>query len=209
MTASRRQTGSDHTFARSTGDAAMRGALLIGAAVIIGLLLLWKAVIADDGGTTKVTAGPTTVSAVTQTTAAPGAGVTTKPGTATTVPGAVATTVPVAPAVTHPPSQVQVLIANGSSTNGLAGKVSDKLKTQSFATLTPANATQSPKSYIYFKANYEPDARAIAALFTGLPAAQVVALPDGNTVGLDAAGQKLLPGASVIVVAGVDGFIKA
>jgi hypothetical protein len=209
MTASRRQTGSDNTFARSTGDAAMRGALLIGAAVIIGLLLLWKAVIADDGGTKQVTTGPTTTAVAGATTVAPGAGVTTLKAGATTAPVAGATTVPVATVTTHPPAQVQVLIANGSSTNGLASKVTDKLKTQSYATLAPSNATQSPKSYIYFKANYEGDARAIAALFTGLPAAQVVALPDGNTVGLDAAGQKLLPGASVIVIAGVDGLIKA
>lgn len=204
MTATRRQSGNDNSFTRSTGDAAMRGALLIGAAVVIGLLLLWKGVIADDGGTSQATTGTTTTVTPGASSTVPGGSTTVKPGTPTTAP---ASTVAPAP-VTRPPAQVAVLVANGSGTAGIAGRVTEKLKSLSYNGLTPANAASTPKSTIYYRTGYVEEAKAVAAIF-GLPVTQVLELPAGQTAGLDAAGQKTLPSANVIVVAGADGIVKA
>ena len=66
MTGNTRQ---DPSAGRATGDAAMRGALLVGVAVVIGALLLWRG--HDDGGTALAQQTTGTTPAVTTTVGAP------------------------------------------------------------------------------------------------------------------------------------------
>jgi len=67
MTATRRGEG----FGRSASDAALRGALLVAVAVIIGALLIWRGHHDDNGSTGLSTGASSTTRAVTSTTLKP------------------------------------------------------------------------------------------------------------------------------------------
>src|SRR4051812_46212729 len=134
---------------------AMRGALLIGAAVLLGILLL-----ANGFGDDNVSSGSTTTP-------------TTKPsssGSSTT-----ASTVVQA----HDPAQVKVLPLNGSGKSGVAGNASEQLKALNYTLLEAGNAPGGPfpQSVVYFVPGYDADAAAIAATL-GLPATSVQPLPN-------------------------------
>ncbi|MGI9608581.1 MAG: hypothetical protein ACR2P0_20800, partial [Acidimicrobiales bacterium] len=139
MTGTPSHAADDGSFARSTGGAAARGAMLIALAVIIGLVLLAFAL--DDPGT------PVAADDTVQPDdggVADGSDDGTDDSTATTTPGgdsgdAPATTEAVTtitaappddPGVTRPPAEVTVLVANGTTESGVAGAVSDKVKTR-------------------------------------------------------------------------------
>jgi hypothetical protein len=122
---------------RGTSDAAVRGALLIGVAVVIGLLLLWQG--HDDDGATATTG--------TDSTEAPGGDDSVAP-----------------PASTNAPMNVQVLVANGTGTAGGAGAVTAKLQPKGYATLPPADASTSDvvASRVYYREGFAEDAKQIA-----------------------------------------------
>jgi hypothetical protein len=138
---------------RGTSDAAVRGALLIGVAVVIGLLLLWQG--HDDDGATATTG--------TDSTEAPGG----DDGSGTTVPegeGSTPTDSVVTPPSTNAPMNVQVLVANGTGTAGGAGAVTAKLQPKGYATLPPADASTSDvvASRVYYREGFAEDAKQIA-----------------------------------------------
>jgi hypothetical protein len=148
-----------HSPRSSTGNnsrsAVLRGALLIGVAVILGAVLLAQSF--KDGGS-PVSAGGTTTSTVKRTETS------TTPSTAPQL---------------HDPAAVKVLVLNGSGKSGIAKAGADQLKAANYTTLDPANATSStpiPTSVVYFTAGYEADAQAIAAKL-GLAPSAVQALP--------------------------------
>jgi hypothetical protein len=105
---------------RGASSAALKGALLIGLAIIVGLFLLQRA---DDdpntsaGGTTKPPASATT----------------------TTVPRATTTTstVPASPAKT--PGELSVIVLNGGAATGQAAEMSNALTTAGYTNQTAAN----------------------------------------------------------------------
>jgi len=99
-----------------------RGLVLVVAAVVLGALLLPSA-----------TRGPLAASAVsaTTTTTSAGAGA---PGTGHGRHSSTTTSTTVAPSAIH------VLVANATSTNGVAGAVTSFLASKGFATLTAVNA---------------------------------------------------------------------
>src|SRR2546421_10609776 len=96
---------------------AMRGALLIAVAVLLGAGLLANGFRNDS---TITTSGHTS---------------TTVKG-ATTVPGATASTVVQA----HDPAQVKVLVLNGSGKQGVAKAAKDQLTAANYTVLEPGNA---------------------------------------------------------------------
>src|SRR5688572_16205003 len=119
-------------------SAAMRGALLIAAAVILGAGLLAKSF--DSGGPLDTgSATGTTVKA--------------------TVPSSTTSTTVVQP---HDPAQVKVLVLNGSGETGVASGASDTLKAANYTTLEPGNAPQTAASIVYFVPGYDADAQAVA-----------------------------------------------
>jgi hypothetical protein len=105
--------------ARGAGSAALKGALLIGVAVIIGILLLQTV----DDNPTKATK-PTTPA--------------TKPKTTTTKPKTTTTTTAVAHEVI-PPAELKVIVLNGGAATGDAATMSTKLKQAGYTNQADAN----------------------------------------------------------------------
>jgi LytR cell envelope-related transcriptional attenuator len=101
--------------ARGAGFAAAKGALLIGLAVVIGIVLLQQV---DNSPTRPVGASTATTKPK-------------KPGT-TTVPSTPETTstVPTSPAKTA--SQLRVIVLNGGAASGLAAQMATHLKQQGY-----------------------------------------------------------------------------
>jgi LytR cell envelope-related transcriptional attenuator len=172
----------DGSFGRSAGIQAGRAILLIGVAVVIGFVLLHHA----GGGTAgPISTGgaPTTP----RTTTATGTG-----GTTTTLRSTTSTSVAL-----RAPEAVKVLVANGTSTAGLAGRVTSTLHAKGYNTLTATDASTKPtSSIVYFEPGYGPDAAALAAKID-LPTTAVLPIQSPPPVAN-------LSGAQILVVAGPD-----
>jgi hypothetical protein len=134
----------------------IRGVVLVVVAVAIGLLLLRD----DDSAATQAALG----------TQGGGQADTTVP--ADDDPESTTTTT----APLRPPSEVKVLVANGSGVNGAAGGATDALEALGYVTGAPANAERVPSTVIYFTEGYQPEAEALAEA-TGAPAEGVTPMP--------------------------------
>jgi hypothetical protein len=197
MSATRRAGGESAT-GRPGSDAAVRGALLIGVAVVIGLLLLWRGHDDDGGGTISAEGTPVATSA------APGD--TTPEGTPATNPGD--TTVP--PATTHAPAEVKVLVANGTGTQGGAAFVTNKLVPKAYATMPAANAGTDDvaKSLVFYREGFGEDAKQVAR-DVGVPEDAIAGLlePMPETPPVNEQAMQNAQGAHVLVLLGSDGVI--
>jgi hypothetical protein len=145
-----RHAAADGSFGRSAGSAALRGAVLIAAAVLLGIVLLRAtdspepfADIESGGGATTTTTADTEATS-TSTTAA-----------------------------TRSPAEVKVLVANGSDVAGAAGRVKDELAAKNYNVLAATDATGTASaSVVYFNEGFEAEAAALAAQFPTPPAVQ-------------------------------------
>ena len=133
---------------------AMRGALLIAAAVLLGAGLLANGFrddhsIFSNSGSTPTTKKPTT----------------TAPTGSTVVQA-------------HDPAQVKVLVLNGSGKAGVAKSGADVLKAANYTTLEPSNAKGGTiaTSVVYFVPGYDADAATVTAKL-GLQASAAQPLP--------------------------------
>jgi hypothetical protein len=137
-----------------------KGAVLVVVALVIGVLLLRD----DDTSTTQVAVGSDRSGQAT-------------PGTDVDDdvddPDATTTTTTEAP---RPPSEVKVLVGNGSGVNGAAGGATDALEALGYVTGTPANAERVPATVIYFTDGYEGEAAALAEAM-GAPPTAVTPMP--------------------------------
>ncbi|HEX9505432.1 MAG TPA: LytR C-terminal domain-containing protein [Acidimicrobiia bacterium] len=152
----------------------MRGAVLIGLAVIVGVVGLQ---ILDDNntGVSDVT-GLTSVTGITGSTGSTGS---TSP-TRSTVPGSSATTTTLK---IRPTSQVRVKVYNASGIQGNAQKITNMLKANGYATQAPANnSTTRTTSVVQCRAGFENDAR-LLALFQIAHGATVEAFPANPPAG--------------------------
>lgn len=133
----------------------VRGIVLIVGAVILGVLLLRSTDRTPAYVKTNAAAPATTTTTAKKT------------GSSTTV----ATTATTAAARAHDPSQVAILVANGSGVKGAAAKVAQTLAASNYV-LKPSTNTTSPasSSVVYFAPGFDPDANAIARLLTPQPA---------------------------------------
>lgn len=132
-----------------------RGAILVVIAVIIGVLLLRD----EDSSATQLSVGTDTPA----TSVGDGDGSSATSSTTTLAP--------------RPPSQVKVLVANGSSVNGAAGTQTDQLEALGYVTATPTNASERvPASIVYYTAGFEAEARQLAETL-GLADTAVQMLP--------------------------------
>ena len=139
----------DGSFGRSAAGSTARGVLLLGVALLLGIVLLQST---DRSPTLSTTEKPPVTSPAT--TAAPAT-----------------TTTTVAPAA-HDPKTVKVLAANGSTVNGLADKTRLKLQESGYNALTAVTATTKVhSSVVYFAAGFDQDAHAIATLLSLAPTA--------------------------------------
>jgi hypothetical protein len=114
-------SGENGEAPRGASSAALKGALLIGLAVIVGLFLLQRA---DDDPNTSATGG---------TTKPPASATTTTVARATTT----TSTVPASPAKT--PAELSVIVLNGGAATGQAAEMSNALTTAGYTNQTAAN----------------------------------------------------------------------
>ena len=162
--------------AAPAGSPAMRGALLIAAAVLLGVGLLANGFRDDHVTTGSHTTAPTT--------------------RGSTIPGATGSTVVQA----HDPAQVKVLLLNGSGKSGVAKTGKDQLAAGNYTVLDPGNAKGATvtASVVYFVPGYDADAGTIAAkLGLAASAAQPLPNPLPDTIA-DA------QGANIVVIIGTD-----
>ncbi len=142
--------------ASAGNSAGARGAILLAVAAVLGIVLL-QAFDTDGGSGVGVDVGSTTLP--------PGGS-----STDSTLPPT--NTVPTTP-LTRTPSEVTVLVANGTGIKGLGSTNADTLKALSYNTLTAVDATKAlDATTIQFADGYEAEARAIA-LTLGLPVTAV------------------------------------
>lgn len=132
--------------------AAARGLGLVGAAVLLGVLLLRATddVSGGNGG------------------GAPDVGVFATDETTTTTEGI--------DTALRPPTQVRVIVFNAARMEGVAAEVTEGLKALGYPTLPPDNAPAEDATVIYFKPGFEREARALAPLASDV--ALIQALPD-------------------------------
>ncbi len=191
----------------SNGAAAPRGIILIVVALVLGVLLLWKGI---DGPTSN-SADPssnmstTTVAEIDEDgneiteEGSGGSGLLDTTGETTTT-----TTTTLFPPT--PPSEVTVLVANGSGIAGGAGTVTDMLIPQGYTTLPAANAIVTGVTGIYFRTGMSQEARAIQEFLAPDYPDVLMQMPeDGLEVPEGTADR--VEQADVVIIIGSDGVI--
>ncbi len=191
-------------FSRSAGTNAARGVLVIVAAVAVGLLLMFRGLgdsstdAAADGAATSTESGASDGG---DGTAAAGDTTTTVPADETTE--TTSTTVSAPP---RDPSEVKVLVLNGTDADarvaGVAGAGTDMIKPNNYIVAEPKDADVNGPSAIFYAEGYQAEANAVAAIFgvdpvTVVQALDPTALPIADT-----------QGANIVVRIGSDGVIK-
>jgi hypothetical protein len=116
-----RQQGGSGDVVRGAGSAAAKGALLIGLAVVIGIVLLQTIDTGDSGSN-----------------GSSGNGATTSTTTDTTEPGG-STTSTTAQAAPKEPAQLKVIVLNGGAAAGEAGRTSDAIRLVGYTNQDTAN----------------------------------------------------------------------
>jgi hypothetical protein len=155
--------------------------VLIGAAVLLGIVLLGKGL--DTG---FVNTGDNAGSV--------GSDDSGDDGTTETGP-----TTPDGTPVTRAPAEVTVWVLNGGGPTGTATNGTQLVANAGYATVGAANAPEDvPQSTIYYVEGYQADAAAVAALL-GFPVERVVALPNPPPVP-----NADLQGATVVAILGPD-----
>jgi hypothetical protein len=112
---SRTPGSSSGDVARGASFAAAKGALLIGLAVVIGIVLLQQV----DNDTKRPVGAATTAT-------------TPKPKATTTVPSAGSTTTTVAISPAKSPAQLRIIVLNGGAASGLAAQMATHLKQRGY-----------------------------------------------------------------------------
>lgn len=157
----RTRTGKGVGFGRSVAFSAARGALLIGIAVIIGIVLLQ---VIDDGTTGPIGDGGSGASAGRVT-------------TTTTPPGSSSTTSTTAATPPKTPAEVSVLVLNGSGRPGAASAQTNALKAKGYQTGSPADAPARTGNIVYYKAGFDRECTAVAAFVDGAPKVEAMPSP--------------------------------
>jgi len=192
----------------SNGAAAPRALLLIVVAVLLGAALLWKGL---DDGTDLVSDQPVPTTTATTGDGTPDDGTgdgTPDDGTGDGTPddGTGDGTPTLFPTITEPPSEVQVLVANGSGTARAAGSVTELLVPKGYATLAPANAQPTDSTMIFFRPGMVAEARAVMELLApDSPDLLAQIPPTGLAVAENALDR--LESADIVVILGADGRI--
>ncbi|MGZ6975958.1 MAG: LytR C-terminal domain-containing protein [Acidimicrobiia bacterium] len=161
--ADRTRTGKGVGFGRSVAFSAARGAMLVGLAVIIGIVLLQ---VIDDGTSGPIGDGGSNASAggTTNTTSSSAGSSSTSSTTAAASP-------------VKPPAQVSVLVLNGSGRPGAATAQTNTLKAKGYQTGTPADAPKRTENIVYFKAGFDRECTTVAASVDGAPKVEAMPSP--------------------------------
>jgi hypothetical protein len=125
------------------------GAILIGIAILIGVVLLVRGYDQEGALVTTETDQTTTTIETPPTTEAPAA---------------------------RPPAQLSVIVANGSGKTGAAGALKTTLGSQGYATVATADGPTVTTTIVYYAEGYEAEAKALATAI-GTDPANVRVLP--------------------------------
>ncbi len=163
-------------------DGNARGLIVIVVAVAVGILLLWNA---NDGGgggqeassSSGGTSATTTSTLIDET-------------------DLEATTTTTAAETGREPSEVEVIVLNGSGQTGAAGEASTTLGDAGYQMATPGNAAPATTTTIYYAEGYQPEAIAVASKL-GKGTDSVAPLSDASLGGAEGS-------ANVVVVLGAD-----
>ena len=119
--------------------------------------------------------------------------------------GVTETTSTLFPTVTEAPSDVQVLVANGSGTARAAAAVTQLLVPKGYSTLPPANAQPTDTTMIYFRPGLIAEARAVMDLLApDSPDLLAQIPPTGLASGLAENALDRLETADIVVILGAD-----
>jgi hypothetical protein len=168
-----RSPGGGAEGGRVAAFSAARGAMLVGLAVIIGIVLLQ---FIDKG-----TSGPI----------GDGGSSSGKGTTTTTAAGGTTSTTSAAPEKSA--AEVTVLVQNGSGQSGAARSTTDTLKAKGYQTLTPSDAAARTGTVVYFKPDYERECTTVATAVGGNP--KVEAMPSPAPTGSENASCVVILGA--------------
>lgn len=158
-------------FAQSVAFSAARGALLIGVAVVIGIVLLQ--VIDNDTSGPIGDGGNSNSSGVVNSTSTSKAAQQSTTTTAGTKGGA------------RQPSEISVQVLNGSGVSGAAATMTQKLQSGGYQVLTPTDTTSTSGTTVYCTGGLDREASALAAVVGGDPPPTTEALPDPPPSGSD------------------------
>jgi hypothetical protein len=151
---------------------AARGAILIGLAVIVGVVLVQ--ITNDAGGGGPSTGGPTATTGTTVTTGTGGASTTTTTETPS-VKGA------------RPASQIVVQVLNGSGVQGAAAQRSNDLKAKGYQVQPAGNATARTGTAVQCTSGYQKEATALVNVLATLSIrATIEAYPSPPPAGVSA-----------------------
>ena len=196
----------------SNSATAPRALLLIVVAVLLGTALLWKGL--DDGVSLSDDQSSPTTAEPTDDRNGDGTGDGTDDGSGDgtgdgsgdgTGDGVTETTSTLFPTVTEAPSDVQVLVANGSGTARAAAAVTQLLVPKGYSTLPPANAQPTDTTMIYFRPGMGLEARAVMDLLApDSPDLLAQIPPTGLATGLAENALDRLETADIVVILGAD-----
>jgi len=212
----------------SNSATAPRALLLIVVAVLLGTALLWKGL--DDGVSLSDDQSSPTTAEPTDDRTGDGTGDGTDDGSGDgtgdgsgdgtddgsgdgtgdgsgdgTGDGVTETTSTLFPTVTEAPSDVQVLVANGSGTARAAAAVTQLLVPKGYSTLPPANAQPTDTTMIYFRPGLIAEARAVMDLLApDSPDLLAQIPPTGLASGLAENALDRLETADIVVILGAD-----
>ncbi|MBC8195182.1 MAG: LytR C-terminal domain-containing protein [Acidimicrobiia bacterium] len=195
----------------SNPAAAPRALLLVAVALVIGLVLLWKAVDNDVG--IVVVPEPAGGDVSVQVDETPDVVDTEVPADSadvipTTEAPPVTTTTAALLFPSKSPSEVKVLVANGSGIGGAAGAVTDMLNPRGYALESPANANPTDVSGVYYRASFADDARMVMEVIAPGNPDLLSQMPSGGLSVPDGTLDRLA-NADVVVILGSDGIIYA
>lgn len=130
-------------------SSAVRGAILVALAVLLGFLILRGT---TDRTEIPITAGQApVVEATVEPTPTPESGIVALP----TVPPAADTS------TARPNSQVTILVANGTDISGQAGRLTDRLRNQGFNSQPAKNADAQATSTIFYRPGFAVEAEVV------------------------------------------------
>lgn len=143
-------------------SSAVRGAVLVALAVLLGFLILRGAA---DNQQVPVTATTPIFAA-----------------TPTPTPDAAPATLPTPTVVdlsaARPNSQVSVLVANGSGVDGQAGRLTDALRNQSFNVRPPKTGAARTTSVIYYRPGFDVEAEVVRTVLNTQTPIAPIPVPD-------------------------------
>jgi len=206
MSNGRRGRRSESNLGPSNEAAAFRGIILIVVASVLGILLLWKGIDGPNPETnvSSNNLSTTTIAESDQDGSGENEGDSENPdGSLATEDTTTTTTTTLFPPT--PPSEVTVLVANGSGIAGGAGTVTDSLIAQGYTAKDPANAIPTDETGIYFRTGMSQEAREIQELLAPGFADILLQMPEELEVP-DSTVERVAE-SDIVIILGSDGVI--